>query len=431
MVPSLVTCGSVSRRGIWMIIPELTTNYGEMSMQTPQEIRVCMDIGSKCHRVAMGLSDGKLLEEFDVPHTSPGIENFFAKLASYEKQYQLPLSIAMEAYNGHARPIDQYALAKGYRVLNVNNNKLAQFKKIFPGAAKSDAIDTRKMFELFTLSEHLPIAKNVLQEIHSAPEVNNKLKRLTRRRASLVQEKVSTANRMYSDLQAVSPGLLTMTKQIDNKWFLTFITARDDLRQLKGMREKSLIALKSVGETYLADIKTWQKTAEFSGEVEWVGEMIIQDAQRILALKDEIKKLEKHMKTLIPESAIANRIQTINGFGFISAAALAGEIGVLERFPSEASLALYVGMAVLDNSSGTYMGSKQWIHVNRYCKNAMMVGVAAHVRCCPESKKYYDRKRSEGKRHNQAVRCLGRHMVRVIWSMLKNERDYELRNSES
>jgi len=43
------------------------------------------------------------------------------------------------------------------------------------------------------------------------------------------------------------------------------------------------------------------------------------------------------------------------------------------------------------------------------------------------SRVYYDRKRAEGKKHNQAVRALGRHLVRVIWSMLNNRRDYELR----
>ncbi len=47
--------------------------------------------------------------------------------------------------------------------------------------------------------------------------------------------------------------------------------------------------------------------------------------------------------------------------------------------------------------------------------------------CVPESGAYYDRKRAQGKTHNQAIRALGRYMVRVMWSMLINHRDYELR----
>ena len=38
----------------------------------------------------------------------------------------------MEGYNGWARPLDQQIQQRGYRLLNVNNLKLARFKEIFP-----------------------------------------------------------------------------------------------------------------------------------------------------------------------------------------------------------------------------------------------------------------------------------------------------------
>jgi len=63
-------------------------------------------------------------------------------------------------------------------------------------------------------------------------------------------------------------------------------------------------------------------------------------------------------------------------------------------------------------------------------KAAMMTAVARHIDHVPESKEYYDKKRAEGKRHNQAVRALGRHLVRVMWSMIRQERDYEIRDRE-
>jgi hypothetical protein len=46
--------------------------------------------------------------------------------------------------------------------------------------------------------------------------------------------------------------------------------------------------------------------------------------------------------------------------------------------------------------------------------------------CVPESRAYYDKKRAQGKSHNQAIRALGRHLSRVIWSMLKHDRDYSI-----
>jgi hypothetical protein len=69
------------------------------------------------------------------------------------------VAVAMEGFNGCARPLDTMVRRRGYRLYNINNLKLARFKEIFPGAAKSDRIDARKGLELFQLSDHLPLAK--------------------------------------------------------------------------------------------------------------------------------------------------------------------------------------------------------------------------------------------------------------------------------
>lgn len=396
-------------------------------MENAYELRVCMDIGSQTHQVAVGLSNGAILEEFTLSHTPVAISKFFEKIAEYKAQYQLPVVVAMESYNGHARPIDQFVIKAGYRLININNHKLAQFKKIFPGASKSDVVDTRKMFELFTMQDHLPLAKNALQTVIAIPGVNEKLKRITRRRRLLVNEKVRVVNRMQSDLQAISPGLSRITGSVDNAWFLRLVTSREDIRQLSRLHEKSILKIKGIGKKYAQAIKTWQTTASFSEDAEWVGEMIIQDAKRVMELMGEISTLENKIELLSQESEIARRIKTIGGFGKICAAELAGEIGAIERFSKESSLALYLGMAVLDNSSGKYEGTKQSKHVNYHAKSAMMTAIARHIETSEQSKIYYHKKRKEGKKHNQAVRSLGRHMTRVIWSMINNKRDYEVK----
>ena len=83
---------------------------------------------------------------------------------------------------------------------------MARFKEIFPGAAKSDRIDARKGLELFQLRDRLPLAKEVLQEVGSIPKSNEMLKRLTRRRRRLVNERVRVLNNLQADLHAVCPG---------------------------------------------------------------------------------------------------------------------------------------------------------------------------------------------------------------------------------
>jgi transposase len=395
-------------------------------MVNPQ-LQVAVDVGSQRHRVAVGDIQGRLLEEFDVDHTAAGLSGFFARVGRLQDKFGWPVVVAMEGFNGWARPLDRQVLAHGWRLFNVNNLKLARYKEIFPGPAKSDAIDTRAMLELFRLSGQLPVAREVLQEVGATPVDNDKLKRLTRRRRQLVNEKTRVQNRMQADLQAVCPGLLSISAQADNLWFLSLLSCREDIRKLAGLRKSTLLSLEGIGRKYAARIQAWQPQALFSDEAQWAGPMIVSDARRLLALKGEIDALNESIEQIAQSSQMARRIATIPGFGMICSAELAGEIGTLDRFHSEASLALYLGMATLEHSSGKTTGAKRPRQVNARAKAAMMTAVARHQDNVAASRTYYEKKRAQGKTHNQAIRALGRQLVRVIWSMLKHGRDYELR----
>jgi transposase len=398
-----------------------------VSEEKSLELRVSVDVGYRRHSVAMGLSSGEVLEEFEIEHRPEGFQEFFSRIEAQRKKRNCAVSVAMEGYNGHARPLDSLVRERGYRLYNLNNLKFARFKEIFPGAAKSDRIDARKGLELFQLSDHLPLAKEVLQEVSGTAPENEVLKRLTRRRRRLVNERVRVVNNLQADLQAVCPGLLEITGEASNQWFLNFLLSADTLPQLARFKRSTLLKIPSVGVKSAAIIEHWQKRAHFSQEVEWVGEMIQEDAKRCLELDEKIKRLQAKIAEVAKNSKIAKTLRSIPGFGAVCTSELAGEIGTIERFVSEGSLSLYLGMSMLDNSSGKYQGTKAPKHVNTRAKAAMMIGVDRHRKYVPESQRYYEKKRSEGKKHNQAIRALGRHLGRIIYKMLKQEREYEIR----
>ncbi len=58
-------------------------------MLNPQslQLRVGVDVGSQCHSVAVGLTDGSLLEEFEIPHTAAGVGDFFARIEGHAKRH--------------------------------------------------------------------------------------------------------------------------------------------------------------------------------------------------------------------------------------------------------------------------------------------------------------------------------------------------------
>ncbi len=251
-------------------------------------------------------------------------------------------------------------------------------------------------------------------------------KDILKRRRRLVDERGRVINSMQADLQAVAPGLLQITRFVGNHWFLNFLTCRTDIRKLARLRRASLLRLPAIGPAYADRIQAWQNGACFGPDARLVGDMIRQDAMRILELNRQIKTLEVEMARIAAKSAIACQLASIPGYGAVSSAELAGEIGTIARFKSEASLALYLGMATLDNSSGKFRGSKAPKHVNARAKAAMMWAVDHHRKRVSQSQRYYKRKRAAGKRHNQAIRALGRHLCRVIFKMPSQERPYRI-----
>jgi transposase len=398
-----------------------------VSEEKSLELRVSVDVGYRRHSVAMGLSSGEVLEEFEIDHRPEGFQEFFSRIEKHRKTKDCTVAVAMEGYNGHARPLDSLVRERGYRLYNLNNLKFARFKEIFPGAAKSDRIDARKGLELFQLSDHLPLAKEVLQEVRGTSPENEVLKRLTRRRRRLVNERVRVVNNLQADLQAVCPGLLEITGEASNQWFLNFLLSADTLPQLARLKRSTLLKIQSVGVKSASIIEGWQKRAYFSQEVNWVGEMIQEDAKRCLELDEKIKRLQAQIAEVAKDSKIAKTLRSIPGFGAVCTSELAGEIGSIERFASEGSLSLYLGMSMLDNSSGKYQGTKAPKHVNTRAKAAMMIAVDRHRKYVPQSQRYYEKKRSEGKKHNQAIRALGRHLSRIIYKMLTEQREYQIR----
>jgi hypothetical protein len=98
---------------------------------------------------------------------------------------------------------------------------------------------------------------------------------------------------------------------------------------------------------------------------------------------------------------------------------------VATSFATAAHLASYAGLApVTRRSGGSIRGEAPARGGNKQLKRALFLAAFAALRD-PASRAYYDRKISEGKRHNQALICLAHRRCDVLYSMLKNGTFYE------
>jgi len=146
--------------------------------------------------------------------------------------------------------------------------------------------------------------------------------------------------------------------------------------------------------------------------------------KRMLELHTEIKDLEKDMQSVIEEAGYT--LPTASGCGVVLAATMIGEIGDIARFRSPASLAKYAGCAPRECSSGKKTRYRKTKSGNRRlnCTFHRMALSQISPTGNDAARAYFKKKVSEGKTKSQALVCLRRHMVTVVYMMLKHGTEY-------
>jgi transposase len=105
-------------------------------------------------------------------------------------------------------------------------------------------------------------------------------------------------------------------------------------------------------------------------------------------------------------------------------------VGDASAFGSADRLAAYAGLVPAARDSGKRVGNhRKGRGGNRVLKRVLSQSAFASLRAVPESRAFYDRKRSEGKRHTQAVIALARRRVNVLWAMLRDRSTFETRSA--
>ena len=107
------------------------------------------------------------------------------------------------------------------------------------------------------------------------------------------------------------------------------------------------------------------------------------------------------------------------GCGAVTAAKLLAEIGPIDRFQSDAQLARHSGVAPLEASSGRTQRHRLDRGGNRQLNAALYRIAITQSRYHPPARAYLERKRAEGKSRREALRCLKRLLIRVVFNTLK------------
>ena len=139
--------------------------------------------------------------------------------------------------------------------------------------------------------------------------------------------------------------------------------------------------------------------------------------RRAKELLREQRSLERELEALVNEHAAA--LLGMPGCGVLRAAKLLAEVAGIERFETDAQLAMLAGVAPLDASSGRQRRHRLNQQGNRQLNLALHRIAVTQARLHTPARDYLARRRAEGKTWREALRCLKRHLVRTVFKLLK------------
>ena len=202
----------------------------------------------------------------------------------------------------------------------------------------------------------------------------------------------------------------------------------------KGKRAETICKLvlkEGHGRTSIDNIeKIISLSKESIGTYNHSDALLIKQLSSLISIFEEQKKeLIEEMTNIIKEHF--PKILSIPGIGGNTAAGIIGEIGDISNFHSSDSLLAFAGLNPLVYESGKFKALHTRISKkgSSYLRNALTLVARSIIKHDETFSKYYLKKRDEGKSYNTAICHVRKKIVRVIYSILKNNNEYKSLNN--
>lgn len=193
--------------------------------------------------------------------------------------------------------------------------------------------------------------------------------------------------------------------------------------RLKALLDK--LGLISYGN--FTTLKQLEKTLEISGNLEqdsYYKKVITEYVEQIKFLILRISLTEKQFKQIAEEDINVKNLTSIYGISYFSAALLKSEIDDISRFKSFNRLCSYAGLAPRVSQSGNK------IHHGALSKNRskniqwiLLENTYHFVKGYSDKQAKFDEIKKR-KNHNVAKVALARDLLKAVWTVLKEKREY-------
>jgi len=261
------------------------------------------------------------------------------------------------------------------------------------------------------------------------------LKTMVSRRGFIVKNNTALKNHLHSLLTQHYPNYCDFFKNIDGVSSLAFFTRYPSPANLAGVTVAELtVFFKQASRGKVGEgrarliLESLQDTAVPFQEIR--DEAVRSTIRQIEANMTEIERLESALAKFLKQFECT--LTSMNGIDIVSAAQILSCIGDIRKFSTPAKLARYCGVAPVTYASGqkdlqfaNQRGNRELNSVFHLLAVRLIATVGpANKILNPFFKDYYERKISEGKTKRQALKCVERRLVNIIWTMLTNHEEY-------
>jgi transposase len=358
----------------------------------------------------------------------------FEKFLSDVKKYKfkgVSLAFGVEDISAYGRALTVFLKGKKMLVKHTNAALVAHERKSRNVLHKTDSEDAECAARvLLSRFDTLPDAE---------PDDNYwVLSNLVARRKSIVKMNISLKNHVQSFIVSHYPSYSNFFTTISHKSALAFYEKYPSPSALEGVSENEL-------DEFFKEVTD---NRQWKGRANKIFECIKRDGNtktqhqelRDLAIKSAIQQINANDRELdsidiLLEQFLQNfdyKLTTMKGIDVVMASYIIAEIGNINRFPTPAKLARYAGVSPV-----TYASGKTDIQYANQRGNRVLATIFYHLAVLvtmtagkdkriinPFFYNYYNKKIAEGKTKRQALKCIQRRLVNIIWSMMKNKTEY-------
>ena len=352
----------------------------------------------------------------------------FLKRAQSFKPEGVTLMFGLEDCGSYGRNLMVFLKSKSQNVKHVNALLVAREREVRNIVAKSDSIDAECA------------ARILISQFGELPEAEPDdtywvLRSLVARRLLLVRHRSAAKNYLHSLLTHHYPNYQDYFVKLDCNSSLAFLSRYPSPSTLKNTTVEELAAFlelpsnKRFGIQKAKEIlSTLQDTTVQFQEIR--DTVVLSAVRQIEFYTKEIEQLEENIAAFL--KLFNCTLTSMVGIDTVTAAQILSCIGDIKKFPTSAKLARYAGIAPVNYGSGkkdlqfaNQRGNRELNCVFFWLAVRMSMPLSGnHFILNSFFYDYYQRKISEGKTKRQALKCVERRLVNIVWTMLTNNEEY-------